>query len=185
MENTKSPKIKQVIHCGNRPRGITFTPEGTVLVAGFYSRKLHFLKENRGKYQKSSKLVRFASKAYSGNMRDVLVTKNGKYAYVSNMGKNMVHKFDLEKKTFTKSTLVGKFPSSIRFLNNKENALLVSCRESNFIYFLDTKRMKIIGHSEKTSKKPTGLAPVPRGFLCTAFRSNTLEYHKISTNILV
>ncbi len=179
ISNPKNPQLKQLISCGKSPRGIAFAPNGKVLVAGYYSRHLHVLKETGSRYKIISNHTPFKKESYRGNLRDVIVDTNNKYAYISNMGKNTVHKLDLEEESFRKSIRVGKYPNSIR-LTREGNLLLASCRESNTVYFIDPKKMKLTGRSETTGKKPTGLAPTKDGFLITAFSSNKLEYHKLN-----
>jgi DNA-binding beta-propeller fold protein YncE len=112
-------------------------------------------------------------------MRDILVAPGGKQAWVSNLGRSLAHRFDIEEGRIIDSVLVGRHPNSIRFLDEEGKTLLVSCRGAGAIAFVNTDTLKVIGRSAPTSQKPTGLAVVSGGFLVTSFSDGTLDYHQV------
>lgn len=177
--DSRKPRLLQVIPCGESPRGIDFTDERTCLVTSFYSVRVHTLKEQDGRWEVVAESPKFDSDGYSGNMRDLLVAPDGRHAWVSNLGRNLVHRFDIERGETTESILVGRHPNSIRFPDETGKTLLVSCREDNVVCFLDTGKMEVVGKSAPTGAKPTGLAVVDEGFLVTNFADGTLERHRV------
>ncbi len=182
ISDIRRPKVLQIIPCGESPRGIDFTADGTCLVTGFYSSLVHTLKEQDGNWKVVAESANFDPKGYSGNMRDILVAPNGQHAWVSNLGRNMIHRFDIERGEIVDSVSVGRQANSIRFLDETGEILLVSCRGDDVVCFLDTKEMGVVGKSAKTGKKPTGLAVVDEGFLVTNFADGTLEKHRVRYN---
>ena len=179
ITNPKNPQVKQILKWGEAPRGIAFTSDGnTAVITGFYSGNLGLLKRSQeGIWKSEFTSEKFDSPHYSGNMRHILITEDDKTAIVSNLGRNMIHIWDIEKRKFKNSILVGKSPNSIYWLDS--NQIAVSCRESSFVYIVDLNENKVIGKSQKTGKEPTGLCEIKGGFLVTCFESNTIELHKI------
>jgi len=179
ISNVRRPKVLQVIPCGESPRGIDFTADGKCLVTGFYSARIYTLKEQNGQWEVVAESQDFDPEGYSGNMRDILVSPDGRYAWVSNLGRNLVHRFDIKRGEITDSILVGQHPNSIGFLDREGKTLLVSCREDDVVCFVDTGKLEVVGRSAKTGRKPTGLAIIEGGFLITNFADGTLEKHRV------
>jgi DNA-binding beta-propeller fold protein YncE len=179
VSDARNPKLLQIIPCGEAPRGIAFTNSGLCLVTGFYSARIYTLEERAGHWEVVSASSKFDPQDYSGNMRDILLAPDGDYAWVSNLGRNLIHQFDIKRGKIINSILVGCHPNAIRFWDKDNKTLLVSCREENAICFVDTKKMKVVGKSAPTGNKPTGLAVVDGGFLVTNFADDTLEHHQI------
>lgn len=178
VSNPRKLRLRQLLPCGEAPRGIDFA-DGLWLVTGFYSSRVYQVRQVRGNFWVVGESPPFDSKNYQGNLRDVLIAPSGKSAWVSNLGRNMVHQYNVEEKVISSSVLVGRFPNSIRFLDPAGDILLVSCRKENRVYFVDTKRSEVKGVSEETGKAPTGLAKVKGGFLVTSFDDASLEYHRV------
>lgn len=178
IRDIKHPRVKQILKWGEAPRGIDFLPSGNkAIVTGFYSGNLGVLvrKEN-GKWEIGYTTPPFDYPKYAGNMRHIIVL-NSKEAVISNLGRNIVHFWSVEKREFTKSILVGKSPNSLCVIAKK--LLAVSCRDSYAIYFIDLKSRRLVGRSTFTGKAPTGLCGIKSGFLVTSFKSNKLEMHRI------
>ena len=182
VSNPRSPKVKQILKWGEAPRGIAFLPDGnSAIVTGFYSGNLGILeKQTNGEWRSTFTSEPFDQPNYHGNMRHVLVTNDGKTAIVSNLGRNLVHFWDIEKRKFLDSVSVGKSPNSIDLLEN--DLLAVSCRDSASVYILNAQTHQVIGRSPTTGKEPTGLCAIPNGFLVTCFGDNTIEMHRIITS---
>lgn len=158
IKNISKPKLVQIIPCGISPRGIGFTLDGKLgIVAGFYSRNLTFLgylpKERNFMIDKITKPFDFPN--YSGNMRHVAIENRGKYAFVSNLGRSLIHKVDLKKKEIVKSYPCGTHPNTI-VLSEDDKYLAVSCRQSNIVCILDTRSGRIQSIVD-TGPMPTGL----------------------------
>jgi len=183
ISDHKKPILKQKIKCGESPRGLAFVDSKTCLVAGFYSSKIHILKldEKKQVWLKTSSSPDFDPIKYQGNMRDIIYRDGDLYAWVSNLGRNMLHKFDISTGEIVDSFSVGKNPNAIRFLSNRSNIIAVSCRGSNAVCFFDLELEKVVKKSEKTGGVPTGMAIVDGGggILLTSFNNNSLEYHKL------
>lgn len=180
ISDIRRPKVLQVVPCGESPRGIDFTTDGRCLVTGFYSARVYTLEKRIGRWEVAAESPNFDPEGYSGNMRDILVAPNGQHAWVSNLGRNLVHRFDIGCGEITDSILVGRHPNSIRFLDKRGKALLVvSCREDDVVCFVDTEKLKVAGRSARTEHKPTGLAVAGEGLLITNFADNTLKYHRV------
>lgn len=179
ISDVRRPKVLQVIPCGESPRGIGFAAGGQCLVTGFYSARIYTLEERVGQWEIVAESEDFDPQEYSGNMRDILVAPDGRYAWVSNLGRNLVHRFDIKSGEITDSILVGRHPNSIRFLDEGGKMLLVSCREDDVVCFVDAGKLEVVGKSAETGRKPTGLATVDGGFLVTNFADGTLEYHRV------
>jgi len=176
------PKVIQLLPCGISPRGIAFTKSGELgLVAGFYSRNIIEIR------QKNSKLfeVSFIGNPYdypnySGCMRDIVIDSNNEYAYISNLGRNLIHIYHIPTRNIIDSILVGRHPNSITFFDSSKKKLLVSCRASNAVCLLDIDNRKVEGCGEPNIKKSTGLSAFPGGFLVTSFAENFLELYKVT-----
>ncbi len=179
VSNPRNPCLLQTVSCGESPRGIDFTADGTCLVAGFYSARIYILKEKGGRWVIMHESPEFEPEGYSGNMRDLVIAPDGHHAWVSNLGRNLVHRFDIERGEITDSILVGRHPNSIRFLDGEGKTLLVSCREDGVVCFVDTEKLEVKGKSVLTGVKPIGLAVVDDGFLVTNFADGVLEYHSL------
>jgi DNA-binding beta-propeller fold protein YncE len=177
------PKLKQILAWGEAPRGIAFTPDGTqAVVTGFYSGNLGILTRNPQTQQWESTFTGepFDRPHYPGNMRHVLINNSGQTAIVSNLRRNLIHIWSIPERTFTASISVGRSPNSIDWVGHDEKEIVVSCRESDYVYRVDLVNQRVVGRSQPTGSKPTGLCSVDGGFLVTGFEANTLELHKFS-----
>lgn len=179
ISNPKTPMLKQVVKWGEAPRGIAFLPDGvSAMVTGFYSGNLGILKKlDNEQWSPIFTSDPFDQPSYHGNMRHVLITNNGKVAIISNLGRNLVHLWDIKKRQFLNSISVGKSPNSMDILENE--LIAVSCRDSASVYIVKTQTQQVIGRSVTTGKEPTGLCAIPKGFLVTCFGKNTIELHHI------
>jgi len=158
IKNIYKPKLVQVIPCGISPRGIGVTPGGKIcIVACFYSRNLVFLRylKSKRKFKIDKIMDPFDYPNYSGNMRHVVTDKIGKYAYVSNMGRSLIHKVEIKGKKIIESYPCGTFPNTIA-LSEDQKFLAVSCRQSNIACVLDLSDGSIRTIID-TGPAPTGL----------------------------
>ena len=179
VKDPKNSKVIQVLACGESPRGLALRPDGVAIATSFYGRKIFSVEKIDGEYKITKESPRFDQGAYGGNMRDVIITADGNIVWVSNLGRNMLHWYDAYTLKLLGSILVPRQPNSIRFLDETEQTILVSCRKDNVVCFIDAKEKRPIGVSQKTGKFPTGLAVVKDGFLVTSFDSNTIELHSL------
>ena len=175
----RNPQLLQIIPCGESPRGIVFANKSSALITGFYSSRIYTLRERNGNWEVVAESADFDPEGYSGNMRDILVAPDGRHAWVSNLGRNLVHRFDIKRGEITKSLSVGRHPNSIRFLDESGETLFVSCRKDDVVCFVDTEKLEVVGKSARTGRQPTGLAAVEGGFLVTNFADGTLEKHRV------
>lgn len=157
IKNIRRPKLTQLLPCGISPRGVAFTQNGEVgIVAGFYSRNITFLKydsKNR-KFSIDEILPPFDFPNYSGNMRHVVINKEDT-AFVSNMGRSLIHKVDIDKKKIVESFPCATHPNTI-VLSDDQKYLAVACRESNVVCLLKTEDGRIESIVD-TGPSPTGL----------------------------
>lgn len=179
VSNSKSPQVKQILKWGEAPRGIAFLPDGnSAIVTGFYSGNLGVLeRQTNGEWRSIFTSEPFDQPNYHGNMRHVLITDRGKTAIISNLGRNLIHFWNIEKRKFFDSVSVGKSPNSIDLLEN--GLLAISCRDSASVYLLNAQTHQVIGRSPATGKEPTGLCAILNGFLVTCFGDNTVEMHRL------
>lgn len=176
----RNPKLKQILKWGEAPRGIAFLPDGNqAIVTGFYSGNLGVLSRGKNGWTVDHTTKPFDGSNYSGNMRHVLITSDAKTAIISNLGRNLLHFWNIENRTFEKSISVGKSPNSIDFISSDKVA--VSCRDSSYVYLVDTNFRKVVGRSQKTGAEPTGLCKAGSGFLVTNFKENLMELYSIKS----
>ncbi|MFH1955356.1 MAG: hypothetical protein ABIJ36_00405 [Patescibacteria group bacterium] len=180
IKDISNPRLLQRVPCGESPRGLTFVNDNKVLAACFYSGTIvELTRQEGGEFAISHKTLPFEFPKYGGNLRDIALDPHNKdIAWVSNLGRNMVHRYSISRKRIEGSVMVGKEPNSIRFLKGRNNTLLVSCRASNTIVVLDTEKQTIVGKSFPTGSMPTGLETFQGGFLTTGFEGNTLEMYR-------
>ena len=185
VHNPSAPKFVEKVTCGISPRGIAFSPKGNLaLIACYYSRNIIEIGINDINVHIKHIGNPYDFPNYSGNMRDIAIDSPGTNAYISNMGRNLVHKYCIECKEITKSCNVGSSPNSIHL---KGKILLVNCCKSNCIYVLNAENMSVLGISEKTLLGPVGLGMLsPNIYITTSFGNNCLEIwslnkHKINT----
>lgn len=181
ITNLENPKVTQVIKRSKEtwkcPRGVAYTADGNkALVTGFYSGNITELNKNRsGQWDIDHVGNKFDSPNYSGNLRHIIIDNDSEIAFVSNVGRNMIHSWSIRDRKFINSVLVGKEPNTIDFFDDQHKTLLISCRADDKICLFDTQNQILVGKSETTDKKPTGLATIKDGFLATSFDSNKLE----------
>lgn len=179
IENPANPYLVKQLPAGESPRGIAFSHDGkTALITGFYSGNIIEIgKTASGDLEVVNVGEKFDHPNYSGNLRDILPDpKNSDLFWISNLGRNLILCYSLSNRQFLQSVLVGKSPNSLAF--DEDGRLLVSCRGSNAILVMDTSELISIGRSAITGQKPTGLAPIPKGFLSSSFSDDKLEmYH--------
>jgi DNA-binding beta-propeller fold protein YncE len=178
ISNPRNLRMIQLLACDESPRGLALRHDGVVVATSFYGRKIFSIKNVDGKYCVAKESTVFDQGKYGGNMRDIIITADGNTAWVSNLGRNMLHKYDARTLELLNSILVPREPNSIRFLDKTEKIILVSCRKDKVVCFVDTKEKRPIGVSQRTGKLPTGLVAVEAGFLVTSF-SGTIELHKV------
>ena len=158
IRNVKKAKVTQVIPCGTSPRGIAFNKSGSSgIIAGYYSRNLTFLKYNKvdRKFYIEKITEPFDFPNYSGNMRHVVFDDFHNQAFVSNMGRNLVHKINLQTQDIVESYPVATFPNTIK-LSEDNKYLAVSCRESDMVCILNVLNGKMETLVD-TGPQPTGL----------------------------
>ncbi len=185
IEDVQKPQVKQIIEWGEAPRGIAITGDGkTAILTGFYSGDIGVLEKQRnGEWNLVYTSPPFDQPHYPGNPRHLLIDDEKQLAYISNLGRNLVHIWSLPKRKFIDNLPVGKSPNSITFVDDEKKVLAVSCRGSNSVYFLDVKDRKTIGVSERTGDKPTGLCSLPGGEIAvTCFDDKTLSRYKMATS---
>jgi len=172
-------KLVSTTPCGVSPRGIEFTPDGKrILVACYYSRNIIEIEINGERLNISHIGIPYDFPNYSGNMRDIITDQENNCAYISNMGKNQILEYDIEKKEIRRSVCVGIYPTS---LISHDNLLLTTCSKTNRIYVVDKKNMKIAGVSEPSADYPVGLCLSSDGFvITTSFNENAVEFWKLN-----
>jgi YVTN family beta-propeller protein len=180
VHDRKNPRVIEVLACSEAPRGIAVRPDGVVIATSFYGRRIFQIASINGRYQIVKQSPVFEPTTYGGNMRDVLLTRDGRTAWVSNLGRNLLHWYDAETLELCGSISVSRKPNSIRFLDNTESLIAVSCRKDNLICFIDTTQKCVAGVSMRTGADPTGLAAIDNGLLVTTFADNTLELHRLN-----
>jgi YVTN family beta-propeller protein len=185
IQNVRNPTVIEVIKWGESPRGIAVTQNGReAIITGFYSGNIGVLeKDCQGNWKITHTSPPFDEPNYAGNPRHVLVDEKKQIAYISNLGRNLLHIWSITERQFIDSITVGKSPNTIAFLDQDNCSLAVSCRESDRVYFINADEKRITGISEKTKPKPTGLCSLPGGEIAvTCFGSNTLARYKITDN---
>lgn len=185
ISDIQKPQVIQVLPCGISPRGMAFSKSGNVgLVCGFYSRNVIEIRRNQlGLFEVSFIGDPFDYPHFSGNMRDIVISANEEYAYVSNLGRNLIHYYHIPTRKIKESVLVGQHPNTIVFSDSSKNKLLVSCRESNTVCLVNINTRKVEGHCGNTVMKSTGLSSLPGGFLVTDFEQSYLEMYKKNNKI--
>lgn len=179
ISNILVPVVIQKVPCGKAPRGLVLRPDGVVIATSFYDRKIFAVGKVDGIFKIISESKPFDPKKYGGNMRDILITKDGKTLWVSNLGRNIVHWYDAYTLEIKGSIAIPREPNSMRFMDEKENIIGVSCRKDGVICFIDTITKKPVGISSKTERLPTGLAATKNGFIVTNFDDNSMELHEV------
>jgi len=175
---SKTPKFIQLVRWGEAPRGLVFLPDGKLLATDFYSAKVGIISEQDGVWKPVYSSPPFDGAKYQGNMRHVVLSPQKDYAIISNLGRNLIHWWSIQERTFETHLLVGQEPNTVGVMN--QDLLAVSCRKSNLIYYVDLQQRKVIGKSEATGSLPTGLCSVDENrLLVTSFRDNTLELHQL------
>src|SRR3989304_6920758 len=101
ISNPRKPIVKQVLKWGEAPRGMAFLPEGDrLIVTGFYSGNLGIMEKNKqGEWTNVFTSEPFDKPNYPGNMRHVLISPDNQYAIVSNLGRNLVHFWNIQNKS--------------------------------------------------------------------------------------
>jgi hypothetical protein len=170
----------QNLSCGISPRGIAFTNKKEGLVAGFYSRNIMHIEKDKNKFVVSYFGEPFRYPEHSGNMRHILIDKNNKYAYISNLGLNLLHIYNIEKKEIKKSIVVGINPNTIVFADKEKTKILISCRGNSKSILFDIVTEKIIGTVDSVVPSSTGLCRLDdKNFLTTDFLNNHLIKFKL------
>lgn len=182
ISDLKDLKFVQKVSCDKAPRGLVLRPDGVVLATSFYGRKIFAIGRIGQRYEIIKESEPFDPTGYGGNMRDILITRDGKTVWVSNLGRNMVHWYDAKTLELGGSISIPREPNSMRFMTINEHIIGVSCRKDGVICFIDTETKKPIGVSERTKKLPTGLAAIEGGFIVTNFDDNSMELHKVRYN---
>ena len=174
----KTLTFQSVIPWGEAPRGLAFIRRGDrALVAGFYSGNIGELQRDKsGRWKTVYTSPPFDQPNYPGNLRHIVITPDNQFALVSNLGRNLIHWWSIPERRFVDSVMVGRSPNTICFLDFP--VLAVSCRESNAVYFVDVESKEVLGRSQFTGRKPTGLCSAPGGFLVTCFEDGLLEWHR-------
>jgi len=180
ISNPIQPNVAGIIKWGESPRNVVYLPDGNhIIVGGFHSGNIGLLRREREKWEVEYTSSPFDHPNYSGNMRHILLFRDGEYALISNMGRNLVLFWNVENRSFEDRIVVGKSPNSMGFVG--ENFVAVSCRESSHVYFIDLCSKRLVGRSVRTGEQPTGLCAVSENkFLVTSFANDTLELHKLS-----
>ncbi len=181
INDPSQPQVIQILPCGISPRGMAFSKTGELgLVAGFYSRNIiEICSKTSRQFEVSFIGDPYDFPNYSGCMRDIIIDRNDEYAYLTNLGRSLIHVYHISRRKIVDSILVGKYPNSIVFFDSSEKNLLVSCRESNTVCLVDIDTRIVEGCTEPIIKKSTGLTTTPGGFLVTNFADNYLELYNI------
>ncbi len=183
VQNPQKMEVLQVISCGEAPRGIVIRPDGAIITTSFYGGKIFVIQKVNGLYRITDSSKPFDEGHYAGNMRDIMLDTDNLCAWVSNLGRNMLHQYDPYTLSIRDSILVCREPNSMRFFN--PNTIIVSARKDDCVCFVDIQQKKPVGVSVKTGKLPTGLATIPNGFLVTNFEDSTIELHVVSSHLVI
>ncbi len=179
ISDKRNPRLIQRVKFGEAPRGLLFLPNGGLMVSGFYSANIGILKRNNSGWEVTYISNEFDRAKYQGNMRHLVLAPDQKNALVTNLGRNMVHIWSVQKQDFVDQILVGLEPNTVDFING--NIAAISCRKSNLIYYLDYPNRKVVGVSEPTGNLPTGLCWAGENkCLVTSFESNKLELYQLN-----
>lgn len=180
LSDIANPKMVQKVSCDEAPRGLVLKTDGTLIATSFYGRGIFTITKKSENYQVNKRSAPFDPTGYGGNMRDILLSQDMKTAFVSNLGRNMVHWYDAEKLELVGSLPTPRQPNSMRFMKTPTPIIGVSCRKDNLVFFFNAVTKKPIGVSAKTEKLPTGLTALEDGnFIVTNFDGNSIELHKV------
>ena len=175
-------KVIQKVKCEEAPRGLALRPDGVILATSFYGRKVFAVGKIAGEYKIIKTSEPFDSAGYSGNMRDILISPDGKIIWVTNLGRNMLIWYNAITLSPGGSISIPREPNSMRFMTASNQIIGVSCRKDGVVCLIDVKTKRPMGISELTEKLPTGLAPIEDGFIVTNFDANSIELHKVRYN---
>lgn len=179
VRDRQNPSLIEMINCSEAPRGLAVRRDGVVIATSFYGQRIFQIARTKGTYQIVKQSAIFAPGAYGGNMRDVLLSSDGRTAWVSNLGRNLLHWYDADTLELGGSISVPREPNSIRFVDDSETLLAVSCRKDNVLCIIDAIEKRVVGVSVRTGETPTGLASINLGLLVTTFADNLLELHRL------
>ena len=179
-------KVIQKIQTGKAPRGLLFTDAGNTLISlSFDSGIIEKFNLQSGKRSDCITIEKAC-------MRHIVMTKNGKTAFISDMYNRKIYKLDLQTFKLTGQTSVYKNPNTICLLN--DHYLFVSTRGPNNptdytkrspsngkIHIIDIQDMSIVKTFEG-GKQPTGLDISKDGkLLCFSnFQDGTIELYSIN-----
>ncbi len=175
-------KVIQILPCSESPRGLVLRSDGAVVATSFFGRKIFTIEKVGENYTIIGESSVFDTGNYGGNMRDILFTPDGSAVWVSNLGRNMLLKYDAYTLELQESILIPREPNSMSFLDSTGKIIIVSARRDEIVCFVDTQEKRPIGVSQQTGKLPTGLAAIANGFLVTNFTDSTIELHKVKAH---
>lgn len=182
ITNKKHPKVVSLLQCKESPRGLGLLPNGDLIACNFYGKTVIKIGNIDGNFIIKDESNVFDKDTYGGNLRDILISRDGNKIYISNLGRNMIITYNSNDLTVISNTLITREPNSIRFFDS-EKYILASSRKDNIICVIDLENNKVIGRSEETDELPTGLEIVDSGFLVTNFNSNTMELHRFTNHV--
>jgi YVTN family beta-propeller protein len=155
IEVPKFDRIKILKLKGRGPRGLAITPDGRMLlVPNGRTRDVSVI----DLVHQKEDLIQLPSGAEPAA---VGVSRDGKFAYVADVGLNRVYKVDIAGKAVLESLSVGQRPTQVPVHPNR-SVLYVPCMESDAVYKIDLQTWKV----EKTipvGKGPQGIAYAPDG----------------------
>lgn len=178
----KNPKVISLIQCKESPRGLGLLSNGDLIACNFYGKTVLKIGNLNNQFSIKDEFEIFDKEHYGGNLRDILISKDDKKIYISNLGRNMILTYNANNLQLENKIIITREPNSIRFFDN-EKYILASSRKDDIVCIIDLEKNKVIGKSEKTGTLPTGLEIIDGGFLVTNFTDNTMELHRVSTNL--
>lgn len=182
IKNFSAPRVTAIVKCGISPRGIDITQDGKrVFVTCFYSGGLCVFEYDQ--VARKLKLVKTILPPERlpapSHMRHVTI--GGKYAYISDLGRNVVYKLNITTLEYADTFPVGASPNTL-VLSKDKKYLAVSCRDSNMIAILKTST-GCIRTVINTGELPTGLDFVQKAngrfdIYNTNFADDSIVYHE-------
>ena len=126
-----------IFDSGKTPRGIAFTPDGsTGYVCGYYSRDVMKFDADQKKMVDRIRMP-FPLWTYQGTPRHIVIDNEGRYGYVSNMGRGTIHKIDLKTDKIIATSFSGRRTATVEIFPDQKQIAAVNHGET-FITLFDT-----------------------------------------------
>lgn len=141
--NLEKRELSGVFPGGKTPRGLAFTPSGEYCyLCGYYSRDVLKIGSESKEVEKRI-LMPFPRLSYQGTPRHIVIDSDGKYAYVSNMGRGTVHKIDLNSDSIINTVYSGNRVATIELTPNGQ---FLACANNgeNCISIISTNSLEVV-----------------------------------------